>query len=180
MSYNFFMKKIMVISGKQYSGKDTLAKILLEQLSDFKRIGIGDSIKLEYAKRKNLSFDEIEKNKHLYRNDLIELGNWGRAQNDDFWLKNLAQYDNIIIPDVRVMPELNFFKKQGAFLVRVESSEINRAKRGVLVNKDDKTETALDGYSDWNIVVQNNSDYEKKKKEADKVLLMFKKFIGRI
>ncbi len=174
------MKKIIVISGKQYSGKDTLAKILLQMLPSFKRIGIGDAIKLEYGKRKSLSFDEIEKNKHLYRKDLIELGNWGRNQGDDYWLKNLSQYDNIIVPDVRVLAELNYFKNLGAFLVRVESNEQNRAKRGILVNKDDDTETALDNYSDWNIAVENNSDYESFKKEADKVLLSFKKFIGEI
>ena len=60
------MNKIIIISGKQYSGKDTLAKILLEELSDFKRIGIGDAIKIEYGKMKNLTFEEIEKNKHLF------------------------------------------------------------------------------------------------------------------
>ena len=174
------MKKIIVISGKQYSGKDTLVKMLLDKLQEFKRIGIGDSIKIEYAKRNNITFEEIEKNKHLYRNNLIELGNWGRKISDDFWLKNLVQYDKIIVPDVRVMAELNFFKAQGAFLVRVEASEDNRKKRGILVNKDDATETALDNYKNWNLIVQNNSDYEALKKEADKVLLMFQNFIGKI
>ncbi len=174
------MKKIIVISGKQYSGKDTLVKMLLDKLPEFKRIGIGDSIKIEYAKRNNITFEEIEKNKHLYRNNLIELGNWGRKISDDFWLKNLVQYDKIIVPDVRVMAELNFFKAQGAFLVRVEASEDNRKKRGILVNKDDATETALDNYKNWNLIVQNNSDYEALKKEADKVLLMFQNFIGKI
>ena len=41
------MKHILVISGKQYSGKDTLAKILLEKLDGYKRIGLGDAIKIE-------------------------------------------------------------------------------------------------------------------------------------
>lgn len=172
------MKNIIVISGKQYSGKDTLAKILLEKLPDFKRIGIGDAIKIEYGKRNNLTFEEIEKNKHLYRKDLIELGNWGRSQSNDFWLKNLIQYDKIIVPDLRVLSELNFFKKQGAFLIRVESNEINRAKRGILVSSNDDTETALDNYQNWNIKIENNSDFETFKQEADKVLLLFKKFIG--
>ena len=104
------MNKIIVISGKQYSGKDTLAKILLEKMPDFKRIGIGDSIKIEYGKRKNLTFEQIESQKHLYRADLIELGNWGRNQDKDYWLKNLANMDKIIVPDVRVTPEVNFFK----------------------------------------------------------------------
>ena len=84
------MRKIIVISGKQYSGKDTLAKILLEKLDGFKRIGIGDAIKIEYGKRHNLTFEEIEENKHLYRNDLINLGNEGRAIDPNFWLYKLS------------------------------------------------------------------------------------------
>ena len=178
MLYNFCMNKIIVISGKQYSGKDTLAKILLGKLPNFKRIGIGDAIKLEFGRRNNLTFDEIESEKHLYRTGLIELGNWGRAQDDDYWLKNLANMDCIIVPDVRVEHELDFFKSRGAFLVRVESSVENRAKRGVLINADDDTETALDNYSGWNIVVENNSDYTALVDNADIVLKKFSEFIG--
>ena len=42
MVYNLCMKSIVCISGKQYSGKDTLAKVLLKYLPDFKRMAIGD------------------------------------------------------------------------------------------------------------------------------------------
>ena len=173
------MKRIIVISGKQYSGKDTLAKILLEKLSDFRRIGIGDAIKIEYGKQKGLTFEQIEKEKHLYRNDLINLGNWGRAQDDDYWLKNLANMNNIIVPDVRVSHEVNFFKSQGAYLIRVESTFENRSKRGVIVNGDDATETALDFYPDWHIIVNNNSTYEDLLLEADKVLLKINEFFKK-
>lgn len=172
------MKNIIVISGKQYSGKDTLAKILLKKLKDFKRIGIGDAIKLEYAKKNNLTFEEIEKNKHLYRNDLINLGNWGRNKDKNYWLKNLASMDKIIVPDVRVIDEINFFKEQNAFLIRVESDIEVRSKRGIIVNSNDNTETNLDNYNNWDVVVYNNSDLENLNKEADKVLDLFHKFIS--
>jgi len=176
--YNFFMNKIIVISGKQYSGKDTLAKILLEKMQGFKRIGIGDAIKIEYGKRKNLTFEQIETQKHLYRPDLIELGNWGRAQDGDFWLKNLSNMDNIIVPDVRVVHQVDFFKEKNAFLIRVESSYENRSQRGVIVNNDDETETALDNYSNWNMIIENNSTYEDLIKKANEVCVEFQKFIG--
>lgn len=176
--YNFFMNKIIVISGKQYSGKDTLAKILLDLMPNFKRVGIGDAIKIEYGKRKNLTFDEIEAQKHLYRADLIELGNWGRAQDDDYWLKNIANMDNIIVPDVRVCHEIEFFKQKGAYLIRVESSEENRSKRGVLVGVNDITETALDNYQDWNLVIENNSTYEDLMKKAEQIVQLHQKFVG--
>jgi len=172
------MNNIIVISGKQFSGKDTLAKILLEKLSGYRRIGIGDAIKLEYGKRNNLSFEQIEQNKSKYRQDLIELGNYGRNIDEDFWLKNLAGFDKIIVPDVRVSHEADFFKDRGAFLVRVESDYDNRSKRGTIVNNDDYTETALDDYPFFNIIVENNSSYEDLKKEADKVINLFLNFIG--
>ena len=176
MFYNKSMKKIIVISGKQYSGKDTLAKILLEKLTNFNRVGIGDAIKIEYGKANNLTFDEIESQKHLYRTDLIKLGNWGRSVDNDYWLKRIANMDNIIVPDVRVEHELDFFKKMGAFLVRVESSIENRSKRGILTNADDNTETALDNYSNWNVVIENNSDYESLVKKANNVIELFINF----
>ena len=55
--------KIITFSGKQYSGKDTAAKILMEELPDFKRCAMGDIIKLEYGKIHNLTYEEIEQNK---------------------------------------------------------------------------------------------------------------------
>ncbi len=164
------MKKIIIISGKQFSGKDTLAKILLKELKDFKRIGIADAIKLEYGKQKNLTFDEIEKNKHIYRNDLINLGNWGREQSPDYWLKKLSEMDKIIIPDIRVSFELEYFKNLGAFTIRVNSSYENRAKRGKIVNENDNTETALDNYSKWDYIIENDSDVETFESEAKELI----------
>ena len=86
---NSIDKKIIVFSGKQFSGKDTVAKILLERFKTFKRIGIADAIKMRYAEQKGLTIDEIEKNKPIYRQDLIDLGDWGRAQSPDYWLNSI-------------------------------------------------------------------------------------------
>ena len=171
------MKQIIVISGKQYSGKDTLAGILLEKLSGFKRIGLGDAIKIQYASNNNLELDEIIKNKHLYREGLIELGNWGRKQSPYYWLNYLSDMDKIIVPDIRVIDEAEYFRKNGAFLIRVNSSYENRSKRGIIVSENDNTETALDNYKNWNIVVENNSTYDDFKKRADDVVDSFNLFI---
>lgn len=154
-------EKIIILSGKQYSGKDTAAKILLEKLQDFKRIGLGDAIKIEYSEKTGLSVEEIEKNKHLYRPDLIALGNKRRAQDCDYWIKKvIALTGNIIVPDVRVKRELEFFKEAHAYTIRVESDKEKRALRGRLTSADDPTETALDDIQDWNAVLYNNSSYE--------------------
>lgn len=174
------MNKIIIISGKQYSGKDTLASILLKKMPDFKRVGIGDAIKIEYGKKNNLSFEEIEKNKHLYRNDLIELGNWGREKDKNYWLSSLSKMDKIIVPDIRVLDEVNFFKEKNAFLVRIESNIESRKTRGIIVNENDNTETNLDNYKNWDFIVYNNSDLEHLNKEADMLLEKFQKHIEKI
>ena len=170
------MKKMIIISGKQYCGKDTLAKILLDELKDFKRVGIGDAIKICYAKEHNLTFDEIEKNKHLYRADLIKLGNWGRSQDPDYWLNSIIEMEgNVIVPDVRVEHELELFKAHGAFTIRVEASFENRSKRATITNADDETETALDNYNAWDAIIDNNSDYENLKKQAQELVVILHK-----
>ena len=111
-------KKIITLSGKQFCGKDTVAKILLEELKDFRRIGLADSIKLEYSKRTGLTVDEIEKNKSQYRKDLIALGNEGRAVSQDYWTEViLRQNCNVIVPDVRMPYEAEKFKSENAYLI---------------------------------------------------------------
>ena len=164
-------KKIIVFSGKQYCGKDTVAKILLEKLTDFKRIGLGDAIKIEYGKTIGKTFEEIESEKHLYREDLINFANSKRAIDEDYWIKKIVEYPfNVIVPDMRVQREYDFFKSQNAYMIRVEASEAIRATRGTLVKANDLTETALDNVKDWDYVIKNESDYETLKLNAENLL----------
>ena len=153
--------KIIIFSGKQYSGKDTAGKIMLEAMPDYRRCAMGDIIKLTYGKEKCLTYEEIEKNKPLYRQDLINLGNWGRAQDPDYWLKKIIEQEgNIIVTDVRVPHEYEVFKAAGAIAIRVEASRETRAARGELIGENDITETGLDNIKDWDYIIENNSDYE--------------------
>ena len=164
-------EKIIIFSGKQYSGKDTLAKIMLNAMPDYKRFAMGDIIKLTYGKEKGLTYEEIEKNKPLYRQDLINLGNWGRAQDPDYWLKKiLEQPGNIMVTDVRVPHEYEVFKNAGAISIRVEADREIRAKRGELIGENDITETGLDNITDWDYIIENNSDYETLETQAQKLI----------
>lgn len=166
------MKKIICLSGKQYSGKDTVAKILLEKFTSFKRIGIGDAIKIEYGKKHGLTYDEINKNKGIYRTGLIELGNWGRSVDPDFWLKKIIEMDSdIIVPDVRLLHEAEVFKEAGAFLIRVEAGFEARSKRGVITNANDITECELDNYKGFDYIISNEGDYEELKKASNALIV---------
>ena len=167
--------KIIIFSGKQYSGKDTVAKIMLSQMPEYRRCAMGDIIKLTYGKQKGLTYEEIEKNKPLYRQDLINLGNWGRAQDPDYWLKKIIEQDgNIMVTDVRVPHEYEVFKNAGAITIRVEATTETRASRGTLVGETDITETGLDNIKNWDFVIENNSDFETLKNKVDEIIKKIK------
>ena len=164
--------KIIIFSGKQYSGKDTAAKILMEKMPSFKRCAMGDIIKIEYGKIHNLTYEEIENNKARYRQGLIDLGNWGRSQSPDYWLKKIiAQDGNIVVTDVRIKYEYKVFKDAGAISIRVEADrEIRETRGGKLIGENDVTEIDLDDIQDWDFLIDNNKDYETLKQEILKIV----------
>lgn len=163
--------RIIIFSGKQYSGKDTAAKIMLSVMPSYKRCAMGDIIKLTYGKEKGLTYEEIEKNKALYRTDLIKLGNWGREQDPDYWLKKILEQDgNIMVTDVRVQHEYDVFKNAGAITIRVNATRQTRMSRGNLVGENDITETGLDHINNWDYVIENDSDYETLKSNVLKIV----------
>ena len=173
-------EQIIILSGKQYSEKDTVAKILLENLTNFKRIGLGDAIKIEYGEQKGLSFEEIEQNKAQYRQDLINLGNKRRSEDKDYWIKKVIKMPgNIIVPDVRVKRELEFFKEANAFTIRVEASRETRSQRGQLVGETDVTEVDLDDIKDWDYVIENNSTYENLQAKSIELAKEIKSFLNK-
>ena len=56
--------------------------------------------------------------------------------------------------------EYEVFKSAGAISIRIESTREVRASRGTLVGEDDITEVGLDNITDWDYVIENNSDYD--------------------
>lgn len=167
--------RILIFSGKQFSGKDTLAKIMLEKMPSFKRYAMGDVIKDTFAKQNNLTVEQIEANKPFYRPELIKLGKWGRSQDPDYWLKRVISQDgDIFVTDVRMKHEYEIFKSAGATSIRVEAPEEIRAQRGKLVNQNDITETELDNVTDWDFVVHNDGSFENLKEKAMEIIKVLK------
>ena len=154
--------KIIIFSGKQYSGKDTAALILLKALPAYRRCAMGDIIKIEYGKLNNITFEEIEHNQQTYRQGLIDVGTWGRVQSPDYWLdKIISQEGNIVVTDVRIKHEYEVFKNAGAVSIRIEAERDIRIKRGgILVGENDVTEVDLDDIQDWDYIVDNNKSYD--------------------
>lgn len=156
------------IAGKQYSGKDVLARLLLEKLPHFQQVPLAGAIKEVYASQQGLSLEEIEANKAQHRPGLIALGDWGRRQDPDYWLKRaLAKPGPKIISDVRLKREYDLLKAQGAFLIRLNADRDIRAQRGQIVSEDDPTERELDSVTDWDAVLSNNGSLEALKAQVD-------------
>ena len=164
--------KIIIFSGKQYSGKDTAAKILMEAMPNYRRCAMGDIIKIEYGKLNNLTYEEIEANKSQYRQGLIDLGNLGRMQSPDFWLdKIISQEGSIVVTDVRVKHEYETFKNAGAIAIRINAErELREARGGKLIGENDVTEVDLDNIQDWDYIIDNNKDYETLKQNVLKIV----------
>ena len=108
-----------------------------------------------------MTYDEIEADKATYRTGLIELGDWGRRQDPDFWLNEILKMDeDVIVPDLRLEHELDVFRANNAYMIRVEANLEARKTRGVITNENDLTEIALDNYKAWNYKIDNSFDYE--------------------
>jgi phosphomevalonate kinase len=145
------------ISGKQYAGKDFLTDLLLKHLPGFTKVPLALAIKRAYAEQHNLTLEEIERHKAQHRPGLIALGDWGRKQSPDYWLKQALAYPGKkIISDVRLQHEYDFLHEHGAFLIRLDADRAVRAQRGAIVNENDPTETQLDDVRDWDAILTNN------------------------
>lgn len=159
------------ISGKQYAGKDFLTEMLLARLPGFKRVPLAHAIKQAYAKQHGLTLEEIERDKAHHRPGLIELGDWGRRQDPQYWLKQaLAEPGKKIISDVRLKHEYNFLRSHGAFMIRLEADRETRAQRGNIVSETDLTETDLDDITDWDAILTNNTSADELENQLQKLL----------
>lgn len=167
---------IIAISGKQLSGKDAFAQLLLEKLPTFRRVGMGDAIKHELAKQKGITVEKIEKNKAHYRPALIELGNYGRTlDNGLYWIKKVLDFDgNLIVADMRMKKEYEIFSSEEAVLIRVNADRDVRASRGTLVNENDATECDLDLITRWDFVVDNNQGLENLCRQVNEIVSQLK------
>ena len=158
------------LSGKQRSGKDTVADYLVKKYN-LKKIGFADELKKLAKEYFGFTDEELEKKQWNVREALQLLGNVGRLKNENFWVnKTLSNIDdNIVIKDVRYKNEADILKQNGFILVRIESDRDIREKRGQLYNEDDLSETDLDNY-DFDFIIYNNGKKSMLYKQIDWVL----------
>ena len=150
-----------------------------ETYKNLEMIATTENLLKAYIVADCIDLDEMQTFFHSQRQDLIDLGDWGRAQDPDYWLNSIVAYEgNTIVTDIRVKHELDLFRSHGAFAIRVEATEEARSKRGVLASKDDVTETQLDSVTDWDYVVENNEGYEELLENTEVLIKTIKEKFG--
>lgn len=167
------------ISGKQYSGKDVLADLLIQAFPQFSKIPLARAIKEAYTRQHGLTLDELEAQKSEHRPGLIALGDWGRAQDPQYWFKQVIAIPGPkIIPDVRLQREHQLLREQGAFLIRLNANRAIRSQRGTLVSEHDLTECDLDNVTDWDAVLTNNSSITDLKQQLVSLVIHIKRWLN--
>jgi phosphomevalonate kinase len=154
---------IIGISGKQRSGKDSVAELITKKLEGrFKRYGLADGIKAEYSRITGIPIEYIDVLKNSIpqvRKQLIYLGQVRKLDNIYYWVEQLSGMDNIVVPDIRYLCEIDHLSNNQDFIkVRVECPREVRIERGTLSNEDHSSEIELDGYTEWNYVMDNSGD----------------------
>lgn len=162
---------LIALSGKQLAGKDQVAHWICTHLPGFIQCPIAQAIKESYAQQHGLTLAEIEAHKAQHRPGLIALGDWGRAQDADYWLHAVLNKPRpLVVSDMRLPRELALLREAGAYCIRVEASRGVRVSRGTLTAEDDPTETALDAVTNWDAVVVNEDTPEALAKTLKRLL----------
>lgn len=170
--------RIIGITGLKESGKDEVAKIIIDQCKNLNpvRLGFADALKEEIAAAIGLDVQYINDHKQNFR--LIMQG-WGtdfRRQlcNTDYWVIKLGNkllrlsdtHHLFIVPDVRFKNEVEFIKKLDGELWRVERGQRSLDKH---VSETELRDVSVD------MVIENKGTLIQLRREVTKALTGFAK-----
>ena len=154
---------IIGLSGKQGTGKSTLAKAIQDTYTNVKIFKIAGTIyELQDYIYNRLGLTMIgEKDRPL----LIAIGLWGRSKDENIWtndtLRQALEHSRMggiaLIDDIRFPNEAKAIEDNLGVLIRIEG-----VQRGPNITEDMKTnesETALDNFNFKNII-DNKQDIE--------------------
>ncbi|MBS1722828.1 MAG: hypothetical protein JSS66_07605 [Armatimonadetes bacterium] len=165
------MMKLIGVSGKKRSGKDTFYQFLANNPSlTVHRVAFADALKAEVYERilqpDGLARDLMENDdtKERFRTLMQWWGTEYRRQlfRDDYWLVQLAntleQWKDddciVVVTDVRFPNEFEFIRSRGGLNVRIERPGLDVTGAAGA----HPSETALDGETRFDTVLVNNGD----------------------
>lgn len=178
MEFNKKNTKIYILSGKAKSGKDAVSKIITNYYENKKCIAISYSYYLkDYIKRiTGWSGNEETKPRELLQQIGIELIK--NKINDRLFINRLLEdievfsyfYDYIIVTDARLVEEIEIPKQKFDNVTTIRINRDNINNNLTLEQKLHLTETNLDNYSDFDYIIDNNSDYKNLTNQILKIL----------
>jgi len=189
-------KHIILIHGKRTSGKDTLALLIKNhyesQNLQVKSMAFAYATKVGYCTKNNIDLNRMLNDyifKESHRDGLLDyfLTNKNFEWYAEYVYKHIEKesdnFDVFIIPDLRIKSHLNYFKelmksesfknKYKCTFIHIEASEETKLKRGWIKKQCDSdfTETDLDDYNGFDIVINNNDSIEDLNNSIKKYLL---------
>jgi hypothetical protein len=176
---------VIGLVGVARSGKDTLAGHLQNIFNEkydrhFKLMAFADVLKKMCQKHFDLSIEQLwgnakeipdKKYKKMGldeywtpREIMQEIGEFYRKIDYDFWVKTLSKNivdEDVLITDVRYINEADFVRENKGFLIKVVRDADNK-----IHGSDHGSETGLDNYYGFDLVITNNGTLDDLKDAA--------------
>lgn len=135
-------------------------------------IRISEPIKSTWAKEKNLNLTELLGDgpyKEQYRKEMIIWSDERRAVDYGIFCREASQKitkPTVIVSDIRRKTDIKFFKEtfgEKVKLIRIKCDDSVRISRGWKFQEgvdDIQSECDLDGWSKWDLLIENNGQKE--------------------
>ena len=175
---------VVGIAGYKRCGKDTLCKALTEELANLgltaKRRALADELKEEIAVTLHWVNPAISAEEHLRRMNCDEWKEkyrlimqwwgteWRRDETmagwDSYWIDKVTEWlntagsDIVIVPDIRFPNEAKWCGEHNGVVVWMN--------RPGSVTSGHASESALNGYKQFDVVIDNDGDYERLQSKA--------------
>jgi len=158
---------IVGISGKMAAGKDHFLTQLSERVPDAVQVSFAFELRKEIMEALESPLPVLFKKP--YSESVRRLLQWWgtdfrRAQDPDYWVKKaettaMEHLENGLVPvftDVRFPNEAQLIRSRQGILVLVTAPEEVREQRLGMTPPNHESETALDGWTDWDYVVDSS------------------------
>lgn len=158
--------RIFLIAGKAGCGKNEVANIIKEKLGNSVVTGFSKYIKLFALELTDWDGRDFNKPREYLQN----MGDKLRAIDEDFLTKRILEdilvYEcegitNVLISDVRLVHEVEYFKRQNKYEVICIKVNCNSCTRNLTdTEKNHHTELELDDYQGFDYIIENKFDDE--------------------
>lgn len=184
--------QLIVLSGQMNTGKDELAKCLVEEIN-WTAIAFADEVKIQFMKTFNVDLDFIEKWKRIdypppgfqktVRESLIFIGDGFRSIKKDIWISLAMQKikNKTILKDGRYIDEINAVKEKGGISILIyregyENQIPNDSEQQIMPYLKEIIELNKEGLVNnklFDIFIKNNGNLNDFKNKINKLIIPY-------